>query len=50
MKQPFRREYPSTVAGLNAYYKAKDNWNKKQREEKKRQLKENHLEEIFRAL
>ena len=34
MKQPFRREYPSTVAGLKAYYKAKDNWKKIQKEEK----------------
>ena len=31
MKKPFRRDFPSTVAGLQAFNKAKSDWNKKQK-------------------
>ena len=34
MKKPTRRDYPSTVAGLQAYNKAKSNWNKKQKSDR----------------
>lgn len=39
MKQPFRREFPSTMAGLKAYNKAKSNWNKTQKGQKKEATK-----------
>jgi len=39
MKKPFRREFPSTVAGLKAYNKAKSNWNKTQTGERKKATK-----------
>ena len=34
MNKPKRRDYPSTVAGLQAYNKAKSNWNKKQKSDR----------------
>mgnify|MGYP003120841805 CR=1 FL=1 len=34
MKKPFRRDFPSTVKGLQAYNKAKSNWNKKQKSDR----------------
>ena len=34
MKQPFRRDYPSTLPGLQAYNKAKKEWNKKQKSDR----------------